>query len=76
MAPPGGADAVKPLIEAEASVEEGGFNIQSIPQALSRPPTARELALAVELVGAQPRREGVEDLLWSVTMLPEFQLTY
>jgi hypothetical protein len=45
-------------------------------QALSRPPTARELALAVELVGAQPRREGVEDLLWSVTMLPEFQLTY
>ena len=45
-------------------------------QALSRPPTARELALAVELVGAQPRPEGVEDLLWSVTMLPEFQLTY
>ena len=45
-------------------------------QALSRPPTARELALAVELVGTQPRREGVEDLLWSVAMLPEFQLTF
>ena len=45
-------------------------------QALSRPPTPRELSLAVELVGTQPRREGVEDLLWSVAMLPEFQLTF
>ncbi|MEN9674880.1 MAG: hypothetical protein RIS76_776 [Verrucomicrobiota bacterium] len=45
-------------------------------QALSRPPTPRELSLAVELVGSQPRREGVEDLLWSVAMLPEFQLTF
>jgi hypothetical protein len=45
-------------------------------QALSRPPTSQELALAVELVGTQPRREGVEDLLWSVAMLPEFQLTF
>lgn len=45
-------------------------------QALSRPPTPRELALAVELIGTQPRPEGVEDLLWSVAMLPEFQLTF
>jgi len=45
-------------------------------QALSRPPTPAELDLAVELIGPQPAREGVEDLLWSVAMLPEFQLTY
>ncbi len=45
-------------------------------QTLSRPPTPRELALAVELVGREPRREGVEDLLWSVAMLPEFQLMF
>jgi len=45
-------------------------------QALSRPPTSKELNLAVELIGEQPKREGVEDLLWSVAMLPEFQLTY
>lgn len=45
-------------------------------QALSRPPTRQELNLAVELIGEQPEREGVEDLLWSVAMLPEFQLTY
>lgn len=44
--------------------------------ALSRPPTPRELKLALDLVGMQPRREGVEDLLWAVTMLPEFQLTF
>lgn len=45
-------------------------------QALSRPPTPQELALAVDLIGAQPKQEGVEDLLWSVAMLPEFQLTF
>jgi hypothetical protein len=45
-------------------------------QALSRPPTRKELSLAVELVGPTPKAEGVEDLLWSVAMLPEFQLTY
>ena len=45
-------------------------------QALSRPPTRTELTLAVELVGEKPKTEGVEDLLWSVAMLPEFQLTY
>jgi hypothetical protein len=43
-------------------------------RALSRPPTAREAALAAELIGPVPRVEGVEDLLWAVVMLPEFQL--
>ena len=45
-------------------------------QALSRPPTRQELGLAVGLIGPKPRAEGVEDLLWSVAMLPEFQLTF
>ncbi len=45
-------------------------------QALSRPPTRKELTLAVELVGPKPKADGVEDLLWSVAMLPEFQLTH
>jgi len=45
-------------------------------QALCRPPNRAELALALELVGRKPRAEGVEDLLWSVAMLPEFQLTF
>ncbi len=45
-------------------------------QALGRKPTAVELKLAEELVGKPVKKEGVEDLLWATTMLPEFQLIY
>ncbi len=45
-------------------------------RALSRPPTDDERALALELLGAAPGVEPVEDLLWSVTMLPEFRLVH
>ncbi len=44
------------------------------PAALSRAPTTIEVAAAREFVGLQPTETGVEDLLWSVCMLPEFQL--
>lgn len=43
-------------------------------QALSRPPTEDERRLAVEAFGASADAAAVEDLLWTVTMLPEFQL--
>ena len=43
-------------------------------RALSRRPTAGEMQTAVELVGTPARAQGVEDLLWIVAMLPEFQL--
>jgi hypothetical protein len=42
--------------------------------ALSREPTADELQLAKEFLGTNPTQQAVEDLLWSVLMLPEFQL--
>lgn len=42
--------------------------------ALSRPPTDAERDVAKELVGATPTEQGVEDLLWVVIMLPEFQI--
>jgi len=42
--------------------------------ALSRPPTAAEAAVARDLLGAAPTAERVADCLWSVVMLPEFQL--
>jgi mono/diheme cytochrome c family protein len=45
-------------------------------RALTRPPTANELQLAAELLGQPARAEGLEDLLWSLAMLPEFQLIY
>ena len=44
--------------------------------ALSRPPTAAELAAAVQLVGTPVTSAGLQDLLWALSMLPEFQLIY
>jgi hypothetical protein len=45
-------------------------------RALSRPPTNDELAVCHGLLGKAPTAAGVEDLLWSIVMLPEFQLIH
>lgn len=42
--------------------------------ALARAPTAAELNLAREVLGEKPTAQGVQDLLWAVLMLPEFQM--
>ncbi len=42
--------------------------------ALCRAPTENERELALELLGSSPSPEGVQDLIWLVMMLPEFQL--
>jgi hypothetical protein len=42
--------------------------------ALSRPPTSDEREAAMELLRSPPTQQGVEDLLWAVLMLPEFQI--
>jgi hypothetical protein len=42
--------------------------------ALGRNPLPQELAAGKELVGSPVTVEGIQDLLWAVTMLPEFQL--
>ncbi len=41
---------------------------------LSRSPTADELATARDIVGANVNQDSLADLLWTVFMLPEFQL--
>jgi hypothetical protein len=43
-------------------------------EACGREPTAEEVRDGAELIGSPATKEGVEDLLWLVTMLPEFQL--
>jgi uncharacterized protein DUF1549/uncharacterized protein DUF1553/cytochrome c len=43
-------------------------------QALCREPSASELATAQSLVGETPTQQSLEDLLWAVCMLPEFQV--
>jgi mono/diheme cytochrome c family protein len=45
-------------------------------QAFGRRPTGAEQQLAFELVGQPARQEGVQDLLWAMSMVPEFQLIY
>jgi hypothetical protein len=42
--------------------------------ALSREPTAEELATMQELLTPTPTPDAVEDALWGICMLPEFQL--
>ena len=42
--------------------------------ALARTPAPAELSLAREVLGEKPTSQGVQDLLWAVLMLPEFQL--
>jgi hypothetical protein len=43
-------------------------------KAVGRAPTEQELSLAEGVVSASPKTEGVEDFLWVMVMLPEFQL--
>lgn len=45
-------------------------------KALGRQPTRAEAQLAASLVGQPVQKTGVEDLLWGLTMMPEFQLIY
>lgn len=42
--------------------------------ALSRGPTADERAVALDVLGASPSPQAVEDVVWLVIMLPEFQI--
>ncbi len=43
-------------------------------RALGRAPRPPELALALETLGPRPSSAAIEDVLWGVVMLPEFQL--
>jgi hypothetical protein len=43
-------------------------------RALSRDPSAAEKAVAKELLGPKTTAQGLEDLLWVICMLPEFQV--
>ncbi len=42
--------------------------------ALSRVPTESERQVALEIVGTPATEQGVEDLLWVIMMLPEYQI--
>jgi hypothetical protein len=45
-------------------------------QALGRLPAPAEVKAAISILGEKPDVADVEDLLWSVMLLPEFQLIF
>jgi uncharacterized membrane protein len=45
-------------------------------QALGREPAEDEMKIALNMLGATPEDSAVEDFLWAVMLLPEFQLIY
>lgn len=64
---------------AERLVKEQGGSPDKLVQwiyrsALARPPSANELAVAKEAIGDKPSAQTIQDLLWAVVMMPEFQL--
>ena len=68
-----------PAPSAVASVSEAVDRV--FHHALGRPPSAGERSVAEAALrdpsrGTRPSAEGLADLLWAVTMKPEFQLIY
>ncbi|MFD1144498.1 DUF1549 domain-containing protein [Larkinella insperata] len=43
-------------------------------KALGRAPHPKELAVAEKIVGKTPKVEGIQDLVWAISLHPEFQL--
>jgi hypothetical protein len=68
-------DGAAKLASGEASSVESLIEDLYL-KALGRKPTAPEQKLAEQLVGNPVQKEGVEDLLWAMVMLPEYQLIY
>ncbi len=66
--------AEKLLKELPASPAD--FTTAVYQRALGRTPTVKELNSSIELIGSPVQKQGVEDLLWAVAMLPEFQVIY
>jgi len=66
---------------AAAMLEESGASSAELSErlyekALGRKPTSQEARSAREILGQPAQKAGVEDLMWALTMLPEFQLIY
>jgi len=68
------ARGAEEMLAAKAPAKE--VVVQLYAKALGRKPTRAEAQLATSLVGQPVQKTGVEDLLWGLTMMPEFQLIY
>jgi len=45
-------------------------------RALGRNPLPKELDVARKILGPKPSEEGIQDLVWAMALIPEFQLIY
>ena len=45
-------------------------------KALGRTPVPKELAVAKRILGPNPSEESIQDLVWAIALVPEFQLIY
>jgi hypothetical protein len=68
------ADAISQGAKRLRETAKGDLITPLYRHALSRDPLPAELATAKEILGATPTQSSLEDLLWAVCMLPEFQL--
>ncbi len=68
------ADAISKGAKRLLETAKGDFITPLYRHALSRDPSKDELATAKELIGTTPTQQSLEDLLWAVCMLPEFQV--
>jgi len=59
---------------ASTTPETGRLVSTVFERALGRAPTSQERVLCQRALGGKPTTGSIEDLLWSVVMLPEFQL--
>jgi hypothetical protein len=60
----------------QESADRDGVIEIAYARAFGRKPNPVERETAAAVVGMPPKPEGVADLLWSLVMLPEFQLVY
>jgi hypothetical protein len=68
------ADAISKGAKRLLETAKGDFITPLYRHALSRDPLPAELATAKEILGIKPSQQSLEDLLWAVCMLPEFQM--
>lgn len=70
-------EGAPPVTPPEGPFTPASLTLRLFRHALGRPPQDREADVARQLLagpGGKPRADGVADLLWALTMLPEFQL--
>ncbi len=59
---------------SRADIKSAGLVDQVYREALGRTPSREEAKVANELLGQPTNQQSIEDLLWIITMLPDFQL--